>query len=94
MPISPDCDYGKHRACHGDAWDTVTDSLTRCDCECHGKPAEIMPANIPAEDVFGVTHHPTVEQAVGLAASLIETTVEAEQTIRRLQNIIGQDEEG
>lgn len=33
--INPDCRDGKHRACHGDAWDVARDVPTTCDCECH-----------------------------------------------------------
>ena len=35
MTLSPDCAYGKHRACHGDAWDAAADAVTACTCECH-----------------------------------------------------------
>jgi hypothetical protein len=40
--VSPDCGYGKHAACHGDAWDSAADAVTDCTCNCH-EPA--MDAN-------------------------------------------------
>lgn len=33
--ISPDCQYGKHSACIGRAWDFDADVETVCACECH-----------------------------------------------------------
>lgn len=32
---SPDCGYGKHHACSGDAWCDTRDDLTPCACTCH-----------------------------------------------------------
>lgn len=33
--LNPDCVTGKHRACHGDAWDFMTDLPSVCACACH-----------------------------------------------------------
>lgn len=33
--IGPECAYGKHDACNGDAWDFATDLPADCKCECH-----------------------------------------------------------
>ena len=54
------------------------------------EPNPDCPLHFPAEDAFGITHGVTVEQAVGLAASLIQTLGEAVPTIRRLENVIEQ----
>ncbi|GAA4762406.1 hypothetical protein [Microbacterium gilvum] len=35
LPISPDCEPGKHSACTGDAWDDVKDVPAPCSCACH-----------------------------------------------------------
>lgn len=34
--IGPECAYGKHDACNGDAWDYLKDEPTDCVCDCHG----------------------------------------------------------
>jgi hypothetical protein len=34
-PIGPECDYGKHDACNGDAWDFAIDEPSPCCCICH-----------------------------------------------------------
>jgi hypothetical protein len=31
-PICPECEQGKHPNCNGEAWDSVTDSITDCKC--------------------------------------------------------------
>lgn len=31
----PECAYGKHDACNGDAWNFDTDEPADCACECH-----------------------------------------------------------
>lgn len=33
--ISPDCTYGKHTACSGEAFDDYADDVTDCQCDCH-----------------------------------------------------------
>jgi hypothetical protein len=35
VPLSPDCQVGKHGACSGDSWDDAADSPARCPCTCH-----------------------------------------------------------
>jgi hypothetical protein len=39
LPFNPDCAEGKHRACRGDAWDSLLDMVTDCVCECHEEGA-------------------------------------------------------
>lgn len=34
--IGPECQYDKHDACNGDAWDYLKDEPADCVCECHG----------------------------------------------------------
>ena len=33
--LNPDCRDGKHAACAGDGWETLTDEPATCPCECH-----------------------------------------------------------
>lgn len=35
LPIGPDCDAAKHRACSGQALDETTDEIVACTCACH-----------------------------------------------------------
>lgn len=100
MPVSPDCKSGSHRACHGDAWDSVMDSPAECSCECHrikpgnqrGAKADLVIIDGPRthEDAFGITHGITTEQAVGFAIAQLGTLGEAVPTIRRLRGVIEQ----
>ncbi|WP_344251005.1 hypothetical protein, partial [Isoptericola hypogeus] len=34
-PLDPDCLAGKHRTCHGTAWDFEADTEVECACGCH-----------------------------------------------------------
>jgi hypothetical protein len=33
--LNPDCEAGKHGACHGDAWSIEDDRPVDCECACH-----------------------------------------------------------
>ncbi|WP_181131604.1 hypothetical protein [Rathayibacter sp. AY2B5] len=37
--LNPECEVGKHGACHGDAWNQETDEPADCTCTCHQPPA-------------------------------------------------------
>lgn len=84
--LSPDCREGKHRACHGDAWNFHDDAPIDCQCGCHASVALVK----PAEDAFGITHRPTREQALGLMAAQFTVLGEAIATTRRLEGVIEQ----
>jgi hypothetical protein len=38
LPVDPDCQGGKHKACLGETYDELLDKWVECGCPCHSQP--------------------------------------------------------